>query len=85
MAQAVIQLSWRSRFRGVRSKRQVFDNLDISLAPKRNDDGAGGGCATTPQPWYQAAAEIGKRAFNWTSSERFPSASTVGSDLRERR
>jgi hypothetical protein len=25
-----------------------------------------------------------KRAFNWTSRERFPSASTVGADLGER-
>ena len=29
--------------------------------------------------------EVGKRAFPWTSRERFPSAPTVGDDLGERR
>src|SRR6266487_3922852 len=40
---------------------------------------AGGGATRAAA----AASKCRKRAFNWTSRERFPSASTVGADLGE--
>src|SRR5215211_5117206 len=35
--------------------------------------------------WAAAEADGAKRAFNWTSRERFPPTSTVRADLGERR
>ena len=36
------------------------------------------------RPRVRGLQELGKKAFSWTPTERFPSASTVGADLGER-